>query len=141
MRTSSKMGLRIWNVLLDNYDHEQLADNWAKVDAHDHSPGRGVLIPTQGIAPEAITDALIVQHRQLVTNNNKYNTILSVSKAEAEAGVESSATKMAAVTFKTAVTGLEIGGIPVISAAVTYLIPPGQKWKGTTASEVAVLLF
>jgi hypothetical protein len=59
MRTSAKMGLRIWNLLLDPYDHEQLADNWAKVDAHDHSPGRGVLIPTEGIANEAIAFPLI----------------------------------------------------------------------------------
>ncbi len=53
------MGLRIWNLLLDPYDHEQLADNWAKVDAHDHSQGRGVLIPTEGIALEAISYPLI----------------------------------------------------------------------------------
>lgn len=59
MRTSAKMGLRIWNLLGDPYDHEQLADNWAKVDAHDHSPGRGVLIPTEGIASEAISFPLI----------------------------------------------------------------------------------
>ena len=55
MRTSPKLGLRVWNLLLDPYDHEQLADNWAKVDAHDHSPGRGVLIPTEGIANEAVS--------------------------------------------------------------------------------------
>jgi hypothetical protein len=59
MRTSAKMSLRIWNLLLDPYDHEQLADNWAKVDAHDHSPGRGVLIPTEGIAFEAVAFPLI----------------------------------------------------------------------------------
>lgn len=61
MRTSSKLGLRIWNLLLDPYDHEQLADNWAKLDAHDHSPGRGVLIPTEGIAKEAITNELLTK--------------------------------------------------------------------------------
>lgn len=59
MRTSAKLGLRIWNLFLDPYDHEQLADNWAKVDAHDHSPGRGVLIPTEGLALEAISFPLI----------------------------------------------------------------------------------
>lgn len=59
MRTSAKMGLRIWNLLLDPYDHEQLADNWAKVDEHDHSAGRGVLIPTEGIALEAVSFPLI----------------------------------------------------------------------------------
>lgn len=53
--TSTKMGLRIWNLLTDLYDHVQLADNWAKVDYHDHSPGKGVQIPTEGIADGAIT--------------------------------------------------------------------------------------
>jgi hypothetical protein len=59
MRTSTNLGLRIWNLLGDPYDHEQLADNWAKVDAQDHSPGRGVLIPTEGIAFEAISFPLV----------------------------------------------------------------------------------
>ena len=59
MRTSAHMVLKVWNLLEDPYDHEQLADNWAKVDSHDHSPGRGVLIPTEGIANEAITSELL----------------------------------------------------------------------------------
>lgn len=53
--TSAKMGLRIWNLLTDLYDHTQLADNWAKLDYHDHSPGKGVQIPTEGIADGAVT--------------------------------------------------------------------------------------
>jgi hypothetical protein len=55
--TSPKMGLRIWDALSDPYDHNQLADNWSKVDFHDHTPGRGVQIPTEGIADGAITSA------------------------------------------------------------------------------------
>lgn len=55
--TSTKMGLRIWNLLSDLYDHTQLADNFAKIDFHDHSPGRGVLIPTEGLADAAVTAA------------------------------------------------------------------------------------
>lgn len=55
--TTAKMGLRVWNLLTDLYDHAQLADNWAKVDYHDHSPGKGVQIPTEGIADAAITGA------------------------------------------------------------------------------------
>jgi hypothetical protein len=51
------MGLRIWDALSDPYDHNQLADNWSKVDFHDHTPGRGVQIPTEGIADGAITSA------------------------------------------------------------------------------------
>jgi hypothetical protein len=53
--TTAKMSLRIWNLLTDLYDHTQLADNWAKVDYHDHSPGKGVQVPTEGIADGAVT--------------------------------------------------------------------------------------
>jgi hypothetical protein len=53
--TLPKMGLRVWNQQTDPYDHTQLADNWAKVDYHDHSSGKGVQIPTGGIADGAIT--------------------------------------------------------------------------------------
>lgn len=55
--TSPSMGLKIWNLLGDPYDHSQLADNWAKVDQHDHSEGKGVQIPTAGIADGAISSA------------------------------------------------------------------------------------
>jgi hypothetical protein len=53
--TTSFMGLRAWNQLLDDYDHDQLTDNWAKIDNHDHTPGRGVLLTTESIANASIT--------------------------------------------------------------------------------------
>lgn len=53
--TSPSMGLKIWNLLTDPYDHAQLADNWAKVEQHDHTEGKGVQIPTAGIAAGAIS--------------------------------------------------------------------------------------
>ncbi len=53
--TSPNLGLRIWNLQTDPYDHSQLADNWAKLDEHDHSSGKGKQIPTGGIADGAIT--------------------------------------------------------------------------------------
>lgn len=49
------MGLRVWDDTNDTYDNEQQADNWLKVDFHNHTPGRGELIPTGGIADGAIT--------------------------------------------------------------------------------------
>jgi len=53
--TSPSMGLKIWNLLGDPYDHTQLADNWAKVDQHDHSEGKGTQIPTGGLADGAVS--------------------------------------------------------------------------------------
>lgn len=58
-RTTTNMGLRLWNQSADNYNSQQLADNFAKIDAHDHTSGRGVPIGTGGIAAGAITSALL----------------------------------------------------------------------------------
>jgi hypothetical protein len=53
--TTPKMSLRMWDQLNDPFSHDQLADNMLKIDFHDHTPGRGVQIPTEGIADGAIT--------------------------------------------------------------------------------------
>lgn len=50
-----RMSLKVWNASSDPYDHEQLADNFLKLDQHDHSQGRGTAIPGAGIQPGAIT--------------------------------------------------------------------------------------
>src|SRR3954468_9138473 len=57
--TTPEMSLRVWNLLTDPFDHDQLADNWAKVDQHDHTPGRGVQIPTEGLFDGSVTYAKI----------------------------------------------------------------------------------
>jgi hypothetical protein len=46
---SPKMSLRLWEQLQDPYNHDQLADNFSKLDFHDHTPGRGNQIPTEGL--------------------------------------------------------------------------------------------
>jgi hypothetical protein len=50
-----KMSLKVWNSEADPYDHEQLADNFLKLDQHDHSFGKGTQIPASGLAPGAVT--------------------------------------------------------------------------------------
>lgn len=50
-----RMSLKVWNSSADPYSHEQLADNFLKLDQHDHSQGRGTQIPGAGIQPGAIT--------------------------------------------------------------------------------------
>lgn len=57
--TAPQMGLKVWNLLTDSYDHSQLAENWAKVDQHNHTEGKGVKIPTAGIEDGAISTAKI----------------------------------------------------------------------------------
>lgn len=50
-----RMSLTVWNNTTDPYDHEQLANNFLKLDLHDHSQGRGTAIPGAGIQPYAIS--------------------------------------------------------------------------------------
>lgn len=77
--TTAKMGLRVWNLLTDLYDHSQLADNWAKVDYHDHSPGKGVQIPTEGIADAAITGDKLAASLDPTAAYTSYRTQENVS--------------------------------------------------------------
>lgn len=49
------MSLKVWNSAADAYSHEQLADNFLKLDQHDHSQGRGSLIGGNGIRDGAIS--------------------------------------------------------------------------------------
>lgn len=52
---SPNLGLKIWSLPTDPYDSDQLAENWARVDQHDHSPGKGAQIQTASIADGSIT--------------------------------------------------------------------------------------
>lgn len=51
------MGLRVWDSNDDTFESEHLASNFMKLDFHDHSPGRGHSIPTEGFADASITSA------------------------------------------------------------------------------------
>lgn len=57
--TTTALGLTIWNSPSDKYNYQQLADNWLRVDEHDHTPGKGNLIQTDSIANGAITSEKI----------------------------------------------------------------------------------
>src|ERR1019366_2888025 len=150
---SSKLGLRIWNLLLDPYDHEQLADNWAKVDAHDHSPGRGVLIPTEGIAKEAIIGELIAKEAiigELIAKETLINENLSADlKAELVPGawttLESvNASLKAAASFATPEVRVEQNGAraylcgvyevtaEIITGAALFTVPLAMRPKTKT---------
>lgn len=57
--TLPNMGLIKWNSTSDYFSHTQLAANFQYLDDHDHSSGKGLQIPTGGIATGAITGAKI----------------------------------------------------------------------------------
>jgi len=49
------MSLKSWNASSDLFSYTELDANWSKVDAHDHTTGKGVQIPSAGIATGAVT--------------------------------------------------------------------------------------
>lgn len=67
---SPNMGLAIWNLPGDLYNHDQQADNMAKLDFHDHGPGRGVQIGSEGIKDGAITAAKMAPGADSIQNGS-----------------------------------------------------------------------
>lgn len=64
------MGLWMWDQSGDPYNHEQLASNFARLDTHDHTNGRGVQLTTQSIAPGSIDKTLLGIESVQLTNLN-----------------------------------------------------------------------
>lgn len=155
-RTTSSMGLRLWDQLTDPYNNAQLADNFAKIDGHDHTPGRGVQITTQGIANESITDELIVKGRVLVESESSYKEISTPANKEE---VLASATRPTLVVtfFRPKLSTEEmvkyyVGGqviaqqsAPSIATSQYYpfkfICPAGQKWMWELATGSGLLGF
>lgn len=59
-RTTPKLNLNVWDSVNDYFSHSELANNFDKIDAHDHSPGKGTLITASGLASNVITSSKIL---------------------------------------------------------------------------------
>lgn len=57
--TTTNLGLKQWNLTADHFDFSELSTNFGKIDTHDHTSGKGLQIPTGGIANGAVTQAKI----------------------------------------------------------------------------------
>lgn len=131
-----RMSLKVWNAASDPYDHEQLADNFLKLDQHDHSPGRGTLVGGDGIQPGAITsthiypgalgpDALgtgsitedkvangaITDAKLASPNNSVWRT---VSLASAAMNNQAPATYLMFIAGSTIASGVTVGSTPAM---------------------------
>jgi hypothetical protein len=67
MLTTPSMGLKRWDQPNDIFSYVELSDNFALLDAHDHTSGKGVQIPTAGIANLAVDATKLADNS--VTNN------------------------------------------------------------------------
>lgn len=82
MIISPNMALKIWNQISDPYDHAQLAENWSKVDEHDHTSGKGKSITTGAIADGAITQSKIAAGVSLPLTTIPPGTITTTELAD-----------------------------------------------------------
>jgi hypothetical protein len=86
--TTPSMGLKRWDQPNDVFSYTELSDNFNLLDAHDHSSGKGVQVPTGGIANLAITDTKLannaVTSAKIATDAVTADKIPSASVTDAE---------------------------------------------------------
>lgn len=75
---TSLMGLIAWDLGTDSYSHTQLAQNFEKLDVHDHTTGKGKQIPTGGLVDGAVTTAKL--SNQSVTTSKISDDSIGSSK-------------------------------------------------------------
>jgi hypothetical protein len=125
MLTTPAMGLTAWNSPTDIYDSDQLAINWTKVDQHDHSPGKGIPVPTAGIANGAITsDKFAVDaFASLDIPDNSVSTAKLVDSAVTTIKINDAAvTNAKLATNSVALANMQdnsVGTAEIVPAAVT----------------------
>lgn len=67
MITTPSMGLKRWDQPNDVFSYVELSDNFAALDNHDHTSGKGVQIPTAGIANLAVDSTKLATDSVTVT--------------------------------------------------------------------------
>lgn len=131
------MSLEMWDQSGDPYNHVQLASNFAKTDAHDHTPGRGVLLTTESLALESITTALIAKEAVQLAN------LSAALQTQLEGSITTSGIANEAVTAAKLATN-SVTTIKIASEAVTEAkldsASKGKLAEATTAkSELTTL--
>lgn len=75
---TSQMGLIAWDLGTDSYSHTQLAQNFQKIDIHDHTTGKGKQIPTAGLADGSVATSKIID--QNVTSAKIADNAINAAK-------------------------------------------------------------
>jgi hypothetical protein len=148
MFTTPNMGLTAWDLGTDPYDHAQLATNFAAIDSHDHTTGKGLQIPTDGILNSAITSAKLAGNAVVPTTHIPVDSIPqsrlqdnSVGAGELQDNsVDTAAIIAGAVTAdKLDGTVVPIGTVVMWYRADTSVLPPsgwevmdGRAWSTIT---------
>lgn len=64
------MGLAVWDSVTDEWNHQELADNFRKLDEHNHANGKGQQVPTGGIEDGAITRAKLAPETLVIEDQS-----------------------------------------------------------------------
>jgi hypothetical protein len=148
MFVTPNMGLTAWDLGVDPYDHAQLASNFAAIDSHDHTLGKGIQIPSGGILDAAITSAKIAGDAVVPTTHIPIDSIPQSRLADNSVGagelqdnsVDTAALADNAVTFdKLDASVLPLGtvvmwyrGDPAIFPPVNWEVMDGRAWSTIT---------
>lgn len=142
MITTRNLGLTVWNNGTDPYNHEELAENWAKVDNHDHTEGKGARITSAAIADGAITAPKIApgaipayQIEDGSITNSKLSTD-SVSTAKIQNGAITEAKLAGGISFPVGIV-LPYGGS---AAPAGWFLCDGATYSRTTYSALFAVL-
>jgi len=86
-QTTPNLQLTVWNNLTDPYNSEQLANNFIKLDQHDHSPGKGAPIDGSSIKDASITNAKLAAN-SVTTGTIAANAVTTSDLADITTGSE-----------------------------------------------------
>jgi hypothetical protein len=117
MLTTPNMGLKVWDQPGDFFSYSDLATNQQAIDAHDHTTGKGVQIPTAGLINNAVSNTKLAD--LAVTTAKIVDANVTLAKLAATASPDPLYTNWKTV----AITPLT--QVPAATAAATYAIPMG----------------
>lgn len=135
--TTPSMGLKRWNSPNDIFSYTELSDNFNLIDLHDHTSGKGVQVPTAGIANLAVTDTKIandaVTAGKIAADAVTTAKILNANVTDAKLASPNSGVYRTVASVQNFATGLVTG--------TTYLMGGSALVASGTAAAQAPLLF
>lgn len=117
-RTTTNLLLKVWNDLTDKFNHTELAQNWDRVDTHDHTgSGKGLKLPAGAFEPNAV--------RNVDLAPTAVDTNVIVDGAVTEQKITPSAVTESRLRNE-AVTGSKLA-VVTINAFLKLLVPGDHK--------------
>lgn len=141
--TIPNLGLVVWNAPTDPYVSAQLAENWYRVDEHDHSPGRGraltgLSFEEGGVSTAYLVDGAVTTPKLAdgaVTSGKLATGSVTVNKAAA--GANGLAAGCFSAYRSSSQTSLGVGGVTVAMDAEEFDV---SGWYDTSLGRYLPLL-